>query len=181
MAGQNLARQIGNFLSPAGKRGRLAVFCYHQVLESSDEFRRGEPTTAEFANDVEIIARAFNTLTFDEAVTRLQKGTLPARAACITFDDGYANNHSFAAPILEKAGVPATFFVAGGAIDNGIMWNDLVIEAIAGAGGTPVIPAEIGFLSLSDSARCNSEVVASLLSQIKYRPLGERWDISARL
>ncbi len=108
MTGQKLARRIGNVLSPAGRRGRLAVFCYHQVLESPDEFRQGEPTAAEFADDVGIIASTFNTLTFDDAVTRMQEGTLPARAACITFDDGYANNHSLAAPILEKAGVPAS-------------------------------------------------------------------------
>lgn len=181
MTGQKVARQIGNLLSPAGRRGRLAVFCYHQVLESPDEFRCGEPTAAEFADDVEIISNVFNTLTFDESVTRLREGTLPARAACITFDDGYANNHSLAAPILERAGVPATFFVAGGAIDDGIMWNDLVIEASAGAGGSPAVPAEIGFLTLPDSADNKSEVVAALLSQIKYRPLNERWDIAARL
>ncbi len=181
MTGQKLARQIGNLLSPAGSRGRLAVFCYHQVLESPDAFRRGEPTATEFAGDVEIIASTFNTLTFDESVMRLREGTLPARAACITFDDGYANNHTLAAPILEKAGVPATFFVAGGAIDDGIMWNDLVIGAIAGAGGRPAIPAETGFLTLPDSAQNKSEVVAALLSQIKYRPLNERWDIAARL
>ena len=27
-------------------------------------------------------------------------------------------------------GLTATFFIAGGAVDRGIMWNDLVIEAM---------------------------------------------------
>ena len=45
----------------------------------------------------------------------------------ITFDDGYADNHDLAAPILRRAGVPATFFVATAFPDSGTMfWWDRV-------------------------------------------------------
>ncbi|MDH3467238.1 MAG: polysaccharide deacetylase family protein [Gammaproteobacteria bacterium] len=172
---------IGNLFSPSGSRARLAVFCYHQVLISPDEFRAGEPTSVEFSQDVEFIDDVFTVLPFGEAVTRLRSNNLPKRAACISFDDGYQNNHSLAAPILEKAGVPATFFIAGGAVDEGVMWNDLVIEAIASSGGAPKIDDDYDFLQLPNSATEKSEIVAALLRQLKYRPMTDRWEIACRL
>lgn len=37
-----------------------------------------------------------------------------ANLACITFDDGYVDNYSKVLPILERVGMPATFFVSTG-------------------------------------------------------------------
>ena len=172
---------MGNVFSPGGRRARLAVFCYHQVLEAADLFRAGEPTAAEFARDVELIDAVFSVLPFGEAVARLATNTLPKRAACITFDDGYENNHSLAAPILEKAGVPATFFVTGGAIDDGVMWNDLVIEAVANSGGSPRLADESASLERPKASANPSQIVSALLQQLKFRPLDERWEIARRL
>ena len=36
---------------------------------------------------------------------------IPARAVCITFDDGYKSNIEFAAPVLREYGFPATIFM----------------------------------------------------------------------
>jgi peptidoglycan/xylan/chitin deacetylase (PgdA/CDA1 family) len=157
------------------------VFCYHQVLHAADAFRPGEPTATEFAQDVETLDDVFTLLPFGVAVKLLASKSLPERAACITFDDGYENNHSLAAPILEKAGVPATFFVAGGAIDDGVMWNDLVIEAIVSSGRSPKIDDAFSFLELPAAGSSNAEFVAALLMQLKYRSMEERWDVAQRL
>ena len=162
--GKSTARAIGNVLSPRGVRGRLVVFCFHQVLEKPDPLRPGEPTELEFARDVEVIDRTFSTLPFGEAVKGLESGTLPRRAACITFDDGYANNSELAAPILESAGVPATFFIAGGAIDAGIMWNDLVIESFA-----------------RSAANVSIQELQAKLGDLKYRPVAERWGAAEQI
>jgi peptidoglycan/xylan/chitin deacetylase (PgdA/CDA1 family) len=153
------AKIAGSVLSPAGARGRLVVFCYHQVLERCDPLRPGEPDEAQFRDDVRLIDSVFNVLPFTEAVRKLKCGDLPARSACITFDDGYANNFDLAAPILKSVGVPATFFIAGGAVDTGIMWNDLVIESVAHSG-----------------SKEQAENLAATLRELKYRPMTERWD-----
>lgn len=77
---------------------------------------------------MQALSTSFNVLPLSEAVQRLQQGTLPARAACITFDDGYADNATVALPILQKLGLHATFFVSPGYLNGGRMWNDTVYE-----------------------------------------------------
>jgi peptidoglycan/xylan/chitin deacetylase (PgdA/CDA1 family) len=42
--------------------------------------------------------------------------TLPARAALITFDDGYRNNLTEALPVLQRFGYPAVIFVPTGLV-----------------------------------------------------------------
>ena len=44
---------------------------------------------------------------------------------CITFDDGYRDNLTVAAPILEKYRLPATLFLATGYVERGeTQWSD---------------------------------------------------------
>jgi peptidoglycan/xylan/chitin deacetylase (PgdA/CDA1 family) len=47
------------------------------------------------------------------------------RHVMITFDDGYSDNYTQAFPVLKSRGVPATFFVATGFIDEPeLLWWD---------------------------------------------------------
>lgn len=170
-----IARNFASVLSPAGRGARLPIFCYHQVLEQRDPLRPGEPDRADFAADINIIAGVFNVLPLQEAARRIISGSLPARAACITFDDGYANNHEFAAPVLEAAGVPATFFVTSSAVDDGVMWNDLIIEAVARCESSPQLKIAEGFeVVASGVASGGVELIESVINQIKYWPMEER-------
>lgn len=167
---------LAKLLSPRGRRARLTVFSYHQVLESPDELRVGEPTSEEFDEDLRIIAAHFNVLPMSRAVSLLAAGELPDCAATITFDDGYRNNYSLAAPLLEKHGLSATIYVATGPIDAGIMWNDLIIDAIAGNKTARLEQSldncghETGTL---DQRRAR---VREIIQRLKYRPIGERWE-----
>ena len=76
------------------------------------------------------VARVFNLLPLSHAARRLADGSLPPRALSITFDDGYADNHDIAMPILARLGLPATVFVATSFLNGGRMWNDTVIECV---------------------------------------------------
>jgi peptidoglycan/xylan/chitin deacetylase (PgdA/CDA1 family) len=56
---------------------------------------------------------------------------LPPQAFAITFDDGFANNHSVAAPALAELAVPAMFYVTGDFVDQGgASWIDLIEAAV---------------------------------------------------
>jgi peptidoglycan/xylan/chitin deacetylase (PgdA/CDA1 family) len=176
-----LARAIAKLLSPSGSRARLAVFTYHQVLDDKDPLRPDEPTEAEFLSDMQVISEIFNVLPFGEAALALKRGSLPARAAVITFDDGYANNHRLVAPILESMSLPASFFVTGGAVDEGVMWNDLIIEAYRRVG-------DRGFASQEQlrSLFGGEELMGTLridvvLQKLKYIDLEERWQIASHV
>ena len=61
----------------------------------------------------------------------LSHRTLPSRAFAMTFDDGFENNYSVAAPILKRYGVPATFYVTTNFIDhNQLSWIDEIEYAV---------------------------------------------------
>jgi len=168
-------RVIGNLLSPAGVRAKLAVFIYHRVLPGSDPILHDEIDAAAFEKHMALLAAEFNVLPLGEACARLARGALPARAACITFDDGYADNEQTALPILKHFGLPATFFISTGFSDGGIMFNDCVIEVVrcAPAGTYYLSSLGLGSYSLGDSTGRRAAIDV-LIRQIKYRPVRER-------
>ena len=108
----------------------MSVLLFHRVQAKPDEIFPGEVDAQQFDEILGWVKNWCNVLPLDEAVNRLKTGSLPARAAAITFDDGYADNHDVALPILQRHGLKATFFVATGFLNGGRMWNDTVIEAI---------------------------------------------------
>jgi len=117
-------------LSPAGSRARLSIFIFHRVRPTPDPLFPDVPDAARFDRMLAWLRAWFNVLPLGEAVRRLGTGTLPARCAALTFDDGYEDNVSVAFPILRKHGLTATFFIATGYLDGGCMWNDRIIAAI---------------------------------------------------
>lgn len=120
--------RLVSLLSPAGRSARLLIMIYHRVLAERDPLLPGEVDADGFDWQMRLMARYFNVLPLSEGSRLLQAGHLPAQAACITFDDGYADNLHVAVPILRRYGLPATFFIATGFLDGGRMWNDSIIE-----------------------------------------------------
>ena len=173
-----LIRTAISALSPAGQNGKLSILIFHRVLPLPDPLLPDEPDVARYDQIMLWIRNWFNVLPLDEAVTRLKSGTLPARAAAITFDDGYADNLLHAAPILKKHELPATFFIATGFLDGGIMWNDRVIEAVRNANCTSISAKPLGLdtLAISTSAE-KLAALNCLLPAIKHLPPEKRHDM----
>jgi peptidoglycan/xylan/chitin deacetylase (PgdA/CDA1 family) len=150
-------------------RGRLLILTYHRVCPEPDALVAGNAHAAGFARQMQVLARAFRVLPLTEAADRLEAGTLPARAVCITFDDGYADNAEVAAPILVRYGLPATFFIATGFLDGGRMWNDTIIETVRTARGSAL---ELGALGLGrvalDGAAARAAALERLIGACKY-------------
>ena len=69
-------------------------------------------------------------ISLDEMHRRLTTRDFGRRFACVTFDDGYRDNKTFAYPILKRAGVPFTIYVATSFADRlGKLWW-LALEAV---------------------------------------------------
>ena len=108
-------------LSP-GDRERAIVLRYHAVTPGGDvDYAAPEicmPVDA-FRLQMAFVRRAYRVVALDELVEAIRRdGALPPGAIAVTFDDGYADNHTLAAPILRALGVPATVYVATGSIDD---------------------------------------------------------------
>ena len=162
-------------LSPGQRNGRLSILIFHRVLAQVDPLFPEEVDAARFDVICGWLRRWFNVLPLDAAVRRLRDGSLPRRAAAITFDDGYADNHDIALPILKKHGLPSTFFIATGFLDGGCMWNDTVIEAIRRCERSELsldeaVPGTHPLSSASD----RRGLIDRLLPAIKHLPLAER-------
>ena len=123
-----LTRAAATALSGAGMK--LLILTYHRIMARHDPMLPGEPDVEAFRMQLSVLREGWAVLPLADAVARLRSGDLPPRAACITFDDGYASNAQLGMPVLQEAGLPATFFVATGFLDGGRMFNDTVIEVV---------------------------------------------------
>lgn len=156
-------------LSPSGAGARLSILIFHRVHDQVDPLFPGEPDRAVFDHMLGWLRRWYTVLPLDTAVRRLHEGSLPAAAAAITFDDGYADNERNAMPILQRHGMSATFFVASDFLDGGRMWNDSVVEAVRGSTRESLDLREQGWgLHALGSLDARRQAIGKLLGQIKY-------------
>ncbi len=170
-----MLRTLFTTCSPSGSRARLSVLIFHRVLPDLDPLLPDEPCQRRFDEVMGWIGQWFNVLPLESAVALLRSGQLPERAAAITFDDGYADNLTHATPILKKHGMHATFFIATGFLDGGIMWNDQIIEAVRRS-IAPAIDAEflgLGRLPIKTLPEKRA-ALARLIPAIKHLLPGER-------
>lgn len=175
-------RMVASRFSPAGPGAKLSILIFHRVLAQSDSLFPSEATIQSFDAHMGLLKSLFNVLPLPEAVRRLKAGTLPARSAAITFDDGYADNVTHALPILQKHGLHATFFIATAYLDGGRMFNDTVIESLRNT--------HLAHLDLSDmhlgkyelgSHAAKAQAIHQILPKIKYLLPDEREAAAARL
>jgi peptidoglycan/xylan/chitin deacetylase (PgdA/CDA1 family) len=165
-------------MSPAGAGARLSILIFHRVHAAPDALFPGEPDAQRFDAVCGWLKAWFNVLPLDEAVERLRSRSLPPRAACITFDDGYADNHDVAMPILLRHRLPAAFFIATGYLDGGRMFNDSIVELVRRS-TLPSLPLDgLGFglgaaLPLGD-APARVAAIGALIGELKYRAPEER-------
>lgn len=169
-----LLTALQSYLSLYSVRGaRLSILIYHRVLETPDPLLPSEPDATTFDWQIALLARHFHVLPLGEAVKRLRQGRLPVRTACVTFDDGYADNERVALPILQRHGVPATFFIATGYLDGGRMWNDTVIEALRRVPGDTLDLSDAGLgVHPVGSSEERVRAIEALLTELKHlRPV----------
>ena len=124
-----IARSVGYALPGP----RVPILTFHRVNDDNDPFMASLPTSV-FAARMAHIARHYKVLTVEELSARLRDGTAPRNALAITFDDGYRDNLTHAAPILRSLGLPATIFVVTGHIDSPhALWFDRLALAFKSA------------------------------------------------
>ena len=130
----------------------LTVLMFHRVLARDDP--RAAHADPYYTLDVEVFARTlafvrrhYRPVSIDEVLAaHAGESRLPARAALLTFDDGWADNARYAAPLLRQAGVPALVFVVADAVGTRQpFWQERLIHAqLRGALDLPALQAAAG-------------------------------------
>jgi peptidoglycan/xylan/chitin deacetylase (PgdA/CDA1 family) len=111
---------------------KVAIFLFHGVIEKQvhqvRNYTRKHLLTEEFRQILGSLKERGNAVSMDQLIGG---EPLPPRAFVITFDDGFENNHSIAAPILDDLGIPATFYITSDFVDrNRMSWIDRIEWAI---------------------------------------------------
>jgi peptidoglycan/xylan/chitin deacetylase (PgdA/CDA1 family) len=172
--------RAGQLLFAAGvrrQRGRLAILMYHGVEREPLSPRCWHVLdAATLRRELEYVRRRFHVLPLEEAIERLGVGTLPDRAASLTFDDGTRNLLTHAAPMLRDLGLPAAVFLATGPMDSGeTLWPDRLWLAFARtkAPDVDLRPVGLGMRSLRSAADRGGGYAAAV-ERLKDLPDAER-------
>lgn len=153
----------------------LSILIYHRVLARPDPLFPGEVDRALFERQLRLLERFYTVLPLPLALQCLRDGSLPPRTACITFDDGYADNAEHALPLLLQYGLHATFFIATGYLNGGQMWNDRVIDAVRQSPDATLDLRDLGLdcLPLASLAQRRA-AIEHVLGKLKYLPFEQR-------
>ncbi len=115
---------------------RLTILLYHGVTATAskgvENYTVKHVTASEFRRDMAWLKEHCTVQGMDEVVEIARNGDpLPPRAAAVTFDDGFANNHTVAAPILDELDIPATFYITAGIVNTNLMfWVDKLEDCL---------------------------------------------------
>jgi len=119
-------------------RPRAVILVYHRVAEPECDPFSLAVTPQHFAEHLRVVRDRYVPVRLRELVTAAKSGRVPHRAVAVTFDDGYADNHHAAKPLLEIEEVPATVFVVASAIDSREeFWWDRLDRLVLHSGPLP--------------------------------------------
>jgi peptidoglycan/xylan/chitin deacetylase (PgdA/CDA1 family) len=118
---------IGKLLRRLGGWHGVLTLTYHRVVGFENVYNPAiiDASPHTFEEQMRFLVRNFDVVTPEdlETVLALRRG----RYVLVTLDDGYRDNFEVAFPILEKHGVPATFFITTGFLDDHMipMWDEI--------------------------------------------------------
>lgn len=120
----------------------------HRVTRGDDPFFPGIRQDR-FDAHIRYLARHWRVVPLEDMVAALRNTQAPPpRTVALTFDDGFVDGHTLAYPVLRRYGVPATFFLIAGAVDQGrLPWPERVADLIRRTGA-----AFVAAPSLADGA-----------------------------
>jgi peptidoglycan/xylan/chitin deacetylase (PgdA/CDA1 family) len=117
---------------------RFVIFLFHGVIDRQIDpvrnYTRKHLEAAYFVDRLRSLLDAGgHPVSLNEVLDSHQAGEdLPPKSFAITFDDGFLNNLTVAAPVLADLAIPATFYITSDFIDsNRMSWVDRIEWAVA--------------------------------------------------
>jgi peptidoglycan/xylan/chitin deacetylase (PgdA/CDA1 family) len=110
---------------------KAAILCYHRIIDGPRSALNVAPWR--FRQQMNFLRLHFQVVPLSSLIATLRDGgEFAAPTVAITFDDGYRDNLTEAAPILQEFGLPATLFVSPGPQELGepFWWDILALAGI---------------------------------------------------
>jgi len=108
----------------------LPILCYHNVAEppASSRFKLLYVSPAKFERQLWTMRRlGLRGVSISEGLRRLDEGG-SRRYVALTFDDGYADTATVAAPLLKQYGFGATCYVVSSAVGTYNRWDAELLQ-----------------------------------------------------
>lgn len=114
-------------------RRHSTVLVYHSVLARPAPFAMWQHADVEaFEAQIALLASECRCVPVSVLADEIRRGRREPYTACLTFDDGFANNLHVVLPILETYRVPATFCIATRPLDAGsLLWPEEIACIVA--------------------------------------------------
>ena len=165
----------------------VPVLLYHGVTDrrwpALLDCERKHVLAEDFERHLVFLKERFQVVRLAEYAEALRgRQALPEGCAVITFDDGYADNHSTALPLLRKHGLPATVFLAADFVAGGRpLWVDRLAAAFAATDlGDWADPVEGTSLPLGTDAG-KAAAYLWVKSRLKLLPDAQRAGLADRI
>jgi peptidoglycan/xylan/chitin deacetylase (PgdA/CDA1 family) len=121
------------------RQQKAVILMYHQVCE-----RRHDPWELavqpnHFYEQLEYLRKNFRVVSLSDLAEGIAHNKIRHKTVAITFDDGFKDNYTTAAPLLDWHELPATFYVATTPIVEGkAYWWDVLQDVLF---ATQVLPS----------------------------------------
>jgi peptidoglycan/xylan/chitin deacetylase (PgdA/CDA1 family) len=156
-------------------RGRPLIVTYHRVLPPAEGLDLSQAgivvSTSTFERQLKVLRGLFQVVPLAEAA-----GGEDPELGAITFDDGWADNHTHALPILNRLGLPATLFVTTGLIGTSrLFWPERLAYLLADPARAKVHTAAFDGLdpqveaALSEAAAASAAALPAALDRLIER------------
>ena len=110
---------------------RPAIIMYHRVASVETDPWGLSVSPSNFQAQIAALQRRHLVLSTEDFIDQARRGTIASNAVTITFDDGYLDNLTNAAPILANAKLPATLFLATHIAEQGASyWWDVLASTV---------------------------------------------------
>jgi len=116
LTGYSTVKAAGRYIRPASSPQKVVVLLYHRV---NDALRDNVTVGIErFDQHMAYLKRYWPVVPLRAVIRGEVEPVRRKPLVCVTFDDGYRDNYDYAAPILQKHRLPATFFVSTGKLTH---------------------------------------------------------------
>jgi peptidoglycan/xylan/chitin deacetylase (PgdA/CDA1 family) len=163
-----MVRELIQRIKKIGQQKAL-ILMYHQVCERSEDPWELAVHPDNFYDQLDYLKKNFNVISVSELAEQAAMNKLRDHTIAITFDDGFKDNYTIAAPMLDWFSLPATFYVSTRCvIDGKLFWWDALQEVLF---HSEVLPADFELVidgeSLTFSFRDDRILESRTIHQIR--------------